>query len=130
MRRIKIMFVLLLPLLWVAASAYSSVDVPSGGASNGCRTSISAAAAGHAHRGPAKDVYSSKQLARSLNRRAGMPSGSDGVSSPVIVFDARLSGLEQSPLLFSVVEAPADLARCWQFYWRTVAEPRAPSTVS
>jgi hypothetical protein len=72
MKRLKIMVASLLPLFWLAATAYGFADVPGGGASCGRRASISAAA-GHGQHDPVGNFNLSKQQAlRNLNRRAGM----------------------------------------------------------
>jgi hypothetical protein len=118
----------LLPFLWLAATACGSAGVFSGGSSC-CPPSISAAA-GRGQHDPARDSDPSKQALRNLNRRAGMSCESDGKPVPVIASAAGHPALKHVPIRFSVVEAPADLVRCWQFYLRTAPEPRAPSAVS
>ena len=130
MQRMKIMFASLLPLFWLAAAASGSADVPGGGTSVcGYRTSISAAP-GHGQPDRSRDVYSARQALRHLNRRAGTSCDPNPGSPLFIAANTRLSGLEPVPALFSVVEAPAGLARTWRFYLRLVCEPRAPSAVS
>ena len=128
MRRTKIIFASLLPFLWLVATAYGSAGAPSGGSS--CYPTSISAAAGRGQHDPARDFNSSKEALRNLNRRAGMSSESDGKPLPVIASAAGHPTLKHVPILFSVVEAPADLVRCWQFYIRTAPEPRAPSAVS
>jgi hypothetical protein len=130
MKRLKIMVASLLPLLWLAATASGFTDAPGCGAGCGQRASISAAA-GSGQRDPVGNFNLSKQQAlRNLSRRAGMSCASDGKSLPLISSASGLPRLERGSSLFSVVEAPADLVRCWQFYMRTASEPRAPSVVS
>jgi hypothetical protein len=129
MRRIKILFAMWLPLLWLAAAAGISDGAPTG-PSGAARAFLSTADADRNQRGPAGDDCASKQLARSMGRRVGTPSGSDPTTSLIFTANTRFSGLEPVPALFSVVEAPAGLARTWQFYLRAASEPRAPSAVS
>ncbi len=130
MRRIKIMVVTLLPLLWLGLAACGSAGVSGVGSSHGCPRASVSVAAGHSQHGAAGDICFFKQALRNTNRRAGMSCDPTGKSLPVVASASGLLGLQTVPVLFSVVEAPADLLRCWQFYARTASEPRAPSAVS
>jgi hypothetical protein len=128
MRRTKIIFAAWLPFLWLVATACGSASVSSGGA--GCYPTSISAAAGRGQHDPARDSDPSRQALRNLNRRAGMSCESDGKPVPVIASAAGHPALKQVPILFSVIEAPADLVRCWQFCMRMAPDPRAPSAVS
>ena len=130
MRGIKHTFAVLLPLLWLAAASDCSADMPGKGATIRCHTSAWVAGSEYGQHGPAKDGYPLAKLMRSLNRRAGSHPGLDRASTLATVSDPRLSGLRPIGVLSNGNEAQSDLARNWQFYWRTALEPRAPSTVS
>ena len=43
---------------------------------------------------------------------------------------AMLGELEHASAPLTVSTDALGLAKCWQFYWRTASEPRAPSSVS
>ena len=127
MRGIKIMLASLLPLLWLAASGQGSAHAPFNSTVVGCRTSVSISSAGHDQGGPKEDACSPGKSARHLGRRAGPHSSLDRTSTPVVISNSRLSGLRQVWTSANGAEASSGLATCWQFYWRTASEPRAPS---
>ena len=130
MRRIKILLALwLLPVFGLVGASYGSADVPAGGTNDGYRTSISAAT-GRGQTGSERDFHPAKHAVRSVSRRVGMASGSDGALHPDPIPAGGFAGLEPAAVSFRVVAAPPELARRWQFHCRTAAEPRAPSTVS
>jgi len=130
MRRVKIMLASLLPLLWLATSGYSSALAPFNNAVVRGHTSLSISSVKHGQGGPMEAACSSGKSARILNRRAGTHSSLDRISTPVVISDSRLSGLRQVRISFNGAETSSGLAQCWQFYWRTASEPRAPSAVS
>ena len=91
-------------------------------------TSVSATeGSGHA---PLTDVRSFEQSARLLNRRMGMQTGWGGLLMPAAVSTPMLGELEHASAPLTVSTDALGLAKCWQFYWRTASEPRAPSSVS
>ena len=118
----------LLPALWVLAAGCCLAD-PVSGCADGCgRTLVSANEdSGHA---PLKDVRSFEQSARLLNRRVGMQTGWGGLLMPPAVSTPMLGELEHAYAPLTVSTDALGLAKCWQFYWRTASEPRAPSSVS
>ena len=118
----------LLAALWVLAAGHCLAD-PVSGCPDGCgRTSVSATeGSDHA---PLKDVRSFEQSARLLNRRVGMQTGWGGLLVPVAVSAPGFGELEQACAPLTVSTDAPGLAKCWQFYWRTASEPRAPSSVS
>jgi hypothetical protein len=129
MRRNKKMFAVWLPLFWLAATAFGSTGVPRGGANlNDC--SIVATVTAQTRQDSVRDIYAVKHALRHLTRRTGMALDPDGISFAGFVSVSAFSVLNQVPCRFSVVEAPADLLRTWQFYLRQAPEPLAPSLVS
>jgi hypothetical protein len=118
----------LLPALWVLAAGHCLADSVSG-CPDGCGWSLVSARDGSDH-APLKDVRSFEQSARLLNRRMGVQTGWGGPLVPVAVSAPGFSELEQAPTPLAVSTEALGLAKCWQFYWRTASEPRAPSSVS
>jgi hypothetical protein len=118
----------LLPALWVLAAGHCLAD-PVSGCADGCgRTLVSATEdSGHT---PLTDARSFEQSARLLNRRAGMQTGWGGLLVPVAVSAPGFGELEQASAPLTISTEALGLAKCWQFYWRTACEPRAPSSVS
>jgi hypothetical protein len=118
----------LLPALWVLAAGHCLADSVSG-CPDGCGWTLVSAREGSDH-APLKDVRSFEQSARLLNRRAGMQTGWGGLLVPVAVSAPGFGELEQASAPLTVSTDALGLAKCWQFYWRTASEPRAPSSVS
>jgi hypothetical protein len=118
----------LLLALWVLAAGHCLADSVSG-CPDGCGRSLVSARDGSDH-APLKDVRSFEQSARLLNRRAGMQTGWGGLLVPVAVSAPGVGEMEQAPAPLTVSTDALGLAKCWQFYWRTASEPRAPSSVS
>ena len=83
----------------------------------------------HGH-GPLTDGQASEQWVRLLNRRVGPQTGWTGLLVPVVVPTSGLGEPEDATASLTVSSDPPELAKCWQFYWRTACEPRAPSSVS
>lgn len=81
------------------------------------------------HNDPAT-ANSSDQNVQRWNRRVNIRSGADGFASPATSAQWRFTTPRE--LQDSVKPSPVhlELAQCWQFYWRTALEPRAPSLVS
>ena len=118
----------LLPALWVLAAGHCLADSVNGCPDGSGRTLVSAReGSDHA---PLKDVRSFEQSARLLNRRAGMQTGWGGLLVPVAISAPGFGELEQASAPPTVSTDAFGLAKCWQFYWRTASEPRAPSSVS
>jgi hypothetical protein len=118
----------LLPALWVLAAGHCLADSVSG-CPDRCARPLVSAKEGSDH-APLQDVRSFEQSARLLNRRAGMQTGWGGLPVPVAVATPGLRELEQVSAPLTVSTDALGLAKCWQFYWRTASEPRAPSSVS
>jgi hypothetical protein len=125
---VRIVICSLLPALWVLAAGHCLAD-PVSGCADGCgRTLVSATEdSGHA---PLTDARSFEQSARLLNRRLGMQTGWGGLLMPAAVSTSMLGELEHASAPLTVSTDALGLAKCWQFYWRTASEPRAPSSVS
>jgi hypothetical protein len=117
-----------LPAVWLLAAGHCLADSVSG-CPDGCGRPLVSAREGSKH-APLKDLRSFEQPARLLNRRAGMQPGWGGLLVPVAVSALGLGELEQASARLTVSTDALGLAQCWQFYWRTAAEPRAPSSVS
>jgi hypothetical protein len=125
---VRIVICSLLPALWVLAAGHCLADPVSGCADGCCRTSVSATeGSDHA---PLTDVRSFEQSARLLNRRVGAQTGWGGFLMPATVSTSLLGELEHASAPLTVSTDALGLAKCWQFYWRTASEPRAPSSVS
>lgn len=118
----------LLPALWVLAAGHCLADSVSG-CPDGCGRTLVSAREGSDHE-PLTDVRSFEQSARLLNRRVGMQTGWGGLLVPAAVSASGLGELEQASAPLTISTDALGLAKCWQFYWRTAAEPRAPSSVS
>ena len=118
----------LLPALWVLAAGHCLAD-PVSGCPDGCGRTVVSATEGsnHAH---LKDVRSFEQSARLLNRRMGTQTGWGGLPMPAAVSSSWLGELEHASAPLTISTDALGLAKCWQFYWRTAFEPRAPSSVS
>ena len=128
MDRVRTVICSLLPALWVLAAGHCLADPVSGCPDGCCRTSVSATeGSDHA---PLTDVRSFEQSARLLNRRLGMQTGWGGLLVPVAVSAPGFGELEHASAPLTVSTDALGLAKCWQFYWRTASEPRAPSSVS
>jgi hypothetical protein len=118
----------LLPALWVLAAGHCLAD-PVCGCPDGCGRTLVSAKEGSDH-APLKDVRSFEQSARLLNRRAGAQTGWGGLLMPVAISAPGFGELEQASAPLTLSTRALGLAKCWQFHWRTAAEPRAPSSVS
>jgi hypothetical protein len=118
----------LLPALWVLAAGHCLADSVSGCPDVRGRPLVSAT--DNSHHAPLKDVRSFEQSARLLNRRAGMQTGWGGLLMPIAVSAPGFGELEQASAPLTVSTDALGLAKCWQFYWRTASEPRAPSSAS
>lgn len=128
MDRVRIVFCSLLSALLVLAAGCCLAD-PVSGRPDGCRRA-SASETGHCCHAPLTDVRSSAQSARLLNRRMGMQAGWGVVPAPVAISPSGLDDSEHAPAPPTIATEALGLAKCWQFYWRTASEPRAPSSVS
>ena len=118
----------LLTALGVLAAGHCLAN-PESGCPVGCGRIVVSAPAGSDH-APLPDVRSFEQSARLLSRRLGMQPGWGGLLMPADVSTSMLGELEQASAPLTVTTDALGLAKCWQFYWRTAAEPRAPSSVS
>ncbi len=85
---------------------------------------------GHLGHAVPVDARASGQWARLASRRLMKPWGASGpaVSVPPSTDWVRESDAIKCPLVEH--DGPAGLAQSWRFFWRTAAEPRAPSSVS
>ena len=82
---------------------------------------------GGKHNPPSGDT-SFDQAVRRWGRRINIQPGPDGFSPAALAQRQPQS----DHVIFSSVSFPVklELAKCWQFLWRTASEPRAPSLVS
>ncbi len=125
---VRAMLYLLLSALWVLAAEHGLAE-PLSVCANGCGRSI-VTAEDHGGHAPLKDVRTCEQSARLQNRRLGTQTGWGGVPAPVISSARQSNDLEHVAAPLTVSTAALELAKRWQFYWRTAPEPRAPSSVS
>ena len=127
MNRIKVMLGSLLPALWLSATGYCFLDSIS--EYTGDRYVASILATRQGNRLPVQGSCSFDQSARCWSRRL-WHSGPNGLPPFLAGSDLVLPGLLQADIPLTLSDGPFGLAKCWQFYWRTALEPRAPSSVS
>jgi hypothetical protein len=125
---VRIVICSLLPALWVLAAGHCLAD-PVSGCPDGCGRTLVSATEGSDH-APLTDVRSFEQSARLLKRRMGMQTGWGGLLMPAAGSASGLGELEHASAPLTVSTDALGFAKCWQFYWRTASEPRAPSSVS
>ncbi len=130
MRRFRFMLVALLSVLGLTAADFSYSDAASQLATNVCPALVSSGSDEQGKHSPEKDFSSNDRIARGLNRRAGVQPGSERLASSVADSGLQFVQPERPRFIFNGTERSLELARCWQFHWRTACEPRAPSTVS
>jgi hypothetical protein len=123
-----VILALLLPALWLVASANRLIDPVSGCGSN--RLGASVSTCGHGKQDASNSVCSFEKSARRWSRRLNEQSGPDGFPAPVTISRFQLSQLKHVETLRVDSQTSFGLAKCWQFRWRTALEPRAPSSVS
>jgi hypothetical protein len=128
MIHVKVILVLLLPTLELAASGQYGLG-PLGGFPT-CWSRAAFSAAEHGKRTRMPDVRSFEQSARLQNRRVGTQSGPSGFPVPILGSALQRLALGRFYLPAVSSEAALGLAKCWQFHWRTALEPRAPSSGS
>jgi hypothetical protein len=79
------------------------------------------------HNSPSADT-SFEQAAQRWGRRVNIQPGTDGFSPAAL---AQTQPQPDQGIPSSVLPSVRlELAKCWQFLWRTALEPRAPSLVS
>jgi hypothetical protein len=118
----------LFPALWLLAGGHCLSDSAIGCPDGCCQTSVSATK-DHGH-APLTDARASEQWARLMNRRVGPQTGWAGLLLPAVIPASGLGEPEDASAPLTVSSDAPGLAKCWQFYWRTACEPRAPSSVS
>jgi hypothetical protein len=122
------MLVTLLPAFWLVASDSNAAGPAVAGADGRVRTLISVCDNGK--KVPLQDALARDHKQRHSTRRLGAEPRPNGPTPAFVVSADLLPRLERVGLFSAVAQAPLDLAGCWQFYWRTALEPRAPSSVS
>jgi hypothetical protein len=127
MDRLRLMVGPLLPALWLLANGYCCADSTSDGVGDRSVDFILATRQGN--HVPFQGSCSFDQSARCWSRRL-WHSGPNGFPPSLAGSDLVLPVLSQDDLLPALSDGPFGLAKCWQFYWRTALEPRAPSSVS
>jgi hypothetical protein len=129
MARVKTVLALLIPALWLVASMSCALDPVNGFVSEGSSPTLTVRGNGKADSSIPSDSLA--QSARRWSRRINTQSGHDGPSTPAALTSGQFpptiqnASLPARSSLFSL-----NLGNCWQFYWRTALEPRAPSSVS
>jgi len=124
----RVILALLLPGLWLAASASSALEPIKGCAGNPLVSLISDR--GHAKHDASNDVCSLEQSARRCGRRITAQPGSVGTPTFLASSQLKVPQLEHTKSFSVGSRTSLGLAQCWQFRWRTALEPRAPSSVS
>ena len=118
----------LLPAFWLLATGYCLLGSISDYA--GDRQVASILATQQGNRFPIQGSCSFEQSARCWSRRVWVQSGPDGFPLFLAASDWALPSLLQAEVPRTLSDGPLGLAKCWQFYWRTALEQRAPSSVS
>jgi hypothetical protein len=126
MEQVRVMLVTLLPAFWLVASDSRAAGPSVASADGRVRTLISIC--DHGKNGPLQDALARDLKPRSSPRRLGAQPLPNGPA--FAAFADVLPRLERVGSFSAVAPTPSDLAGCWQFYWRTALEPRAPSSVS
>jgi hypothetical protein len=129
MRRLKFMLVALLPVLGLTAAGFSYFGAAVRPESSAYSLSVSAGSDSQGRHDAAADFSACDQIARGLNRRAGVQPGEERLASPVSG-SVQPAQARQPQFTFYPTERSLELARSWQFHWRAAGEPRAPSAVS
>lgn len=128
MEQVRLVVSSLLPALWLVAAGHCLADPVSEHAARCHDTSVSAGKpAGSA---PFTDACSLEQSARLSSRRVGTQAGGVGFLTPALVATPEVRDREPVSVSSTVSADALGLAQCWQFYWRTALEPRAPSSDS
>jgi hypothetical protein len=128
MARVKTILALLIPALWLVASMSCALDPVNGFATEGSSSTLSSRGHGKADSSAPSDSLA--QSARRWSRRTNIQSGHDGPSTPIALSSWQSLPTVHSAALPAHYRFSLNLANCWQFYWRTALEPRAPSSVS
>jgi hypothetical protein len=124
MSRVKVILVAVLPAMFLL------VSVDSFGDCSGCgdfRCLLSAEGGGK-HNPPSADT-SFDQVVQRCGRRINVQPGADGFS-PADLAQTHTTELDQEIPSSTFPIVSLELAKSWQFLWRTALEPRAPSLVS
>lgn len=121
-----ILFLLLVPFTRATAGVFFSASKNVAHAN--CRQAGLAAVIGHQPHDVVRDSYRSNHALRHSARRNRTLSGSDESFIPGLCDKVLLADCRAASRLFSVIESPADLLRCWRFNLRVASEPRAPSS--
>lgn len=121
-------FVGMLALIWLAGVMRCPLEAAGVMSNDYCCGHSSSAPAGPAQPARSQCSHDQSALSQPLRsaRRLTLPSPNIGVEN----FIPSLSPGYQNPLLLQAGTDVFALARCWQFWWRTALEPRAPSSVS
>jgi hypothetical protein len=128
MGRARAIFVSLMPALVLLAS----VDCIGGSFAGGGRSAlgclVSADGCSKQNRPPSDTSFD--QVVQRWTRRLNPQSGSDGFAPPAALPSVQPFLPDPAAAWFDLPSANHELARSWQFHWRTASEPRAPSAVS
>lgn len=125
MERVRTIACSLLPVLWALAGEPCLADAISGRGGS-CQTALMFAAAQGGH-GPLTDLGLLQQAARMLSRRMGGQIGWGGAPTSPAIAAFRFNDVEHDVAPLPAFTAAPGSATCWQFHWRTAAQPRAPS---
>jgi hypothetical protein len=125
---VRVMLVTLLPAFWLVAADSGTVGTSKSFADGRVCTLVSDCDQGR--KGPWSDAFTLEQKARHSTRRFGSQTGLNGSTPGFAVAGCESPRPERFGLHSVFRQAPAELAGCWQFYWRTALEPRAPTSVS
>jgi len=128
MEQVRVILVTLLPAFWLVASDSSAAKTAGACTHSPGRALVSAC--DHGKKGPLQDALALGQKGRHSTGRLGTQPGPNGFTPTFADSRYQLPRLERVGLFSPVAQAPPDLTKCWQFFWRTALEPRAPSSVS
>ena len=123
----RIIIASLVPALWVVAAGQGLPQSLAAPALVRWSASISARQAGKGI--PWDDSEKAAHALRHFNRRLSIQSGKGGFCAAAGALPVDFAPLSHPGSLAAGSLYASPLSRPWQFFWRTVAEPRAPSSV-
>ena len=119
------MFLVLLPIIWVVASAFCA-----GTPLQSCTLRIgetTLTAKDEGQQDPSGLVGSMDQMIRRTSRRAGISMVPDGSAVPFGMAQERFKEIQSASPFSAGSQSPLYLVHCWHFLQRAALAPRAPS---
>ncbi len=119
------MFLVLLPILWVAASV-----VCAGTPFQSCKLRIretTFTGKGERQQDPSGVARKTDQMIPRTSRRAGISTGPDGSIIALEMAQGRFTEIQSAPPISAGSHAPLHFVNCWHFLQRAALAPRTPS---